>query len=246
MTSTNPNAKMLGKSVVIVSGGMDSVTAVYWARFRAGDHSPLMLSFDYGQRHVKELECAVIIARDLGLEHHIINLMDVGNLIRTSALTDPKAEVPEGHYAQDTMKQTVVPNRNMMMLSIAAAVAVARGYQYVITGVHAGDHPVYPDCRPGFIQEMNYAIEAGNHGFLVADFQVEAPFIHSTKEDIARLGDQLGVPWDQTWSCYKGGKIHCGRCSTCVERLEAFHLAGSLDPTEYEDDEYWKEVVNAN
>jgi 7-cyano-7-deazaguanine synthase len=152
--------------------------------------------------------------------------------------------VPDGHYAEDTMKATVVPNRNMMMLSIAGAVAIAEEAEFVATGTHAGDHFIYPDCRPEFIAAASAALLVGNTGFSSPGFRgIVAPFIHSTKADICATGDVLGVPWDATWSCYKGGAIHCGRCGTCVERAEAFDLAGVDDPTEYEDATFWRQAV---
>jgi 7-cyano-7-deazaguanine synthase len=231
-----------GNSVVILSGGMDSATALWFTRnYLHG--SPVALSFDYGQRHAKELACAAVLAQRLHIEFHIINLREVGMLIPDSALTNPSGRVPEGHYAEESMKQTVVPNRNAMMLNIAVAVAVARHARYVVTGVHAGDHAVYPDCRPEFIEQATKLARIANEGFIHPDFEIYAPFMHATKADIVRLGEDLLVPWQNTWTCYKGKALHCGRCSTCVERLEAFDDAGVTDRVKYEDTEYWKEVV---
>jgi len=228
-------------AVVITSGGMDSTTAVYWAQHYFQDIEAM--SFDYGQRHVKELACAAEIAEDLGIMHHIVDLKSIGDLIATSALTNLLVDVPEGHYAEDTMKITVVPNRNAMMINIAAARAVAIQATSVVIGVHAGDHAVYPDCREKFINAQEATLHIAMEKFIHPEFQLAAPFLHMTKANIASLGDELGVPWHKTWTCYKGGEIHCGRCSTCVERLEAFHIAGVAESTEYEDRNYWRQAV---
>ena len=235
------SGQMRGQAVVVTSGGLDSTTAVYWA-LRYFEKEPLLLSFDYGQKHVVELAHAINIADDLGLDHDVMDVSDFGKLV-SSALTRSATEVPEGHYANETMKATVVPNRNMVMASMAIGYAISTESHAVVMGMHAGDHPVYPDCRPEFIEGMNAIVQIANQGFLVENFNVLAPFINMTKADIVRLGDELSVPFEDTWSCYKGGMVHCGRCSTCVERIEAFHIAGVDDPTVYVDTEYWKTVV---
>jgi 7-cyano-7-deazaguanine synthase len=220
-------------AVLIASGGMDSTVTAYELRARGSDVS--LLSFDYGQRHRTELEHLGKIAERLGVPHQSVDLTDVGRLLGGSALTDASVEVPDGHYSDQSMRSTVVPNRNMIMLSIAAGVAVSRGAGIVAFGAHAGDHPIYPDCRPTFFEQLGKAVQAGNEGFLADGFRLEAPFLHLTKADIARRGHELGVPFELTWSCYKGGSVHCGTCGTCVERREAFTLAGVADPTEYAD-----------
>lgn len=226
------------KTVAIVSGGMDSVTLAH--HLAAMGHDLRLLSVDYGQRHKKELAFAAECADRLDVRHDIIDVSSITRLIATSSLTGD-TPVPEGHYAEDTMRATVVPNRNMMMLSIATAVAVADEAQFVATGVHGGDHFIYADCRPEFIAATNAATIVGNVG---TGFRgVLAPFVHHDKAWIASEGDRLGVPWDRTWSCYNGGDVHCGRCGTCVERLEAFHLAGVNDPTVYADVDYWRTVT---
>jgi 7-cyano-7-deazaguanine synthase len=229
-------------AVVVTSGGMDSTTAVYWARHFFGDIE--CMSFDYGQRHKKELEYAAETAKRLGVKHNIVDLTGITDLIASSALTNPDIDVPEGHYAEDNMKITVVPNRNAMMLNIASARAVSIGAEAVVLGVHAGDHAVYPDCREQFIILQEETLRIANEGFMHPEFQLCAPFVNLTKAEIASIGDELGVPWHMTWTCYKGGDIHCGRCSTCVERLEAFHIASVADQTEYEDRNYWRTVVD--
>lgn len=234
---------MTTKVVALCSGGMDSVTLAYMLA-QSTDELHL-LSFDYGQRHSKELKYSRQCADDLGAKHHLIDLTSLGVLLKGSALSDPEVEVPEGHYAAPTMALTVVPNRNSIMLSIAVGVAVAERANYVAAGMHAGDHPVYPDCRPTFVNHFNQTMQLANEGFTVPAFTVEAPFVNMSKADIVRVGHSLDrkVDYRATWSCYKGGDIHCGRCSTCVERREAFDIAGYPDPTEYADADFWRTVT---
>jgi 7-cyano-7-deazaguanine synthase len=217
--------------VATVSGGLDSVSL---AHELAGEgHDLICLSVDYGQRHVKEIGFAQACAKRLGAEHHVVDLRSVGALLAGSALTDRTVEVPEGHYTDTSMAATVVPNRNAVMGSIAVGVAVARGAAAVATAVHAGDHPVYPDCRPAFIEALEQEARIGNEGFIDPGFRILAPFLDVDKTEIVRRGAAAGVPFEQTWSCYVGGEVHCGRCGTCVERREAFELAGIADPTTY-------------
>lgn len=219
-------------AVLIVSGGMDSVTLAY--RYHQLGYSLVLLSFNYGQRHRKELEYARRCAERLGGVHHVVDLSSITALLPGSSLTDNAVSVPEGHYAAESMKTTVVPNRNAIMLSIAWAHAVAIGAEVVAFGAHGGDHFIYPDCRPEFFNLLGRAFVSGNSGFGSPTLQLEAPFLQGSKADIAFLGKVLNVPFKDTWSCYKGGDIHCGKCGTCVERKEAFILAGVVDPTEYE------------
>jgi 7-cyano-7-deazaguanine synthase len=217
--------------VATVSGGLDSVTL---AHVLSGEgHDLVCLSFDYGQRHARELDSAQACADRLDAEHHVVDLRSVGALLTGSALTDGSVEVPEGHYTDASMAATVVPNRNAIMLSVAVGVAVACGAGVVATAVHAGDHPIYPDCRPAFIDAIDAEARIANEGFLVDGFAVQAPFMHLDKAEIVRRGAAAGVPFEATWSCYAGGEVHCGRCGTCVERREAFELAGVADPTTY-------------
>lgn len=230
----------MSRTIGIVSGGMDSVTLAH--HLANLGHDLHLLSVDYGQRHRKELDFARRCADRLGARHSVADLSSITRLIASSSLTSD-LDVPDGHYAEQTMRATVVPNRNMMMLSIACSVAVSEGAQYVATGVHGGDHFIYPDCRPEFVAAVNAACLVGNVTF-GDDFRgVLAPFVHHDKSWIARRGEELGVPWVETWSCYKGGERHCGRCGTCVERAEAFHLAGVHDPTDYGDREFWRAKV---
>jgi 7-cyano-7-deazaguanine synthase len=223
------------KAVVVLSGGMDSATALYQAIKDGFD--VYTISFDYGQRHKKELSYAKQLSRTAGaIEHHIVDLTSITNLISNSSLTNEEIEVPEGHYAAENMKLTVVPNRNMIMYAVALGYAVNIKAKTMYVGVHSGDHAIYPDCRPEFIELLDKIAKVANEGFIDKDFQVKAPFVHITKTDIAKLGSQLGVPYELTWSCYKGGEKHCGKCGTDVERKEAFRLAQVPDPTEYEDE----------
>ena len=157
----------------------------------------------------------------------------MGALLTGSALTDAGVDVPEGHYTDASMAATVVPNRNAIMLSIAVGVAVSRGAGAVATAVHAGDHAIYPDCRPAFIEAIEREARIANEGFIADGFQVQAPFLLLRKDEIVRRGAALGVPFEETWSCYLGEDLHCGRCGTCVERREAFELAAVPDPTRY-------------
>jgi len=217
--------------VVLASGGLDSTTLAYHLRDMGA--KTRLLSFDYGQRHARELECARQVADGLGIPHDVADLRSVGGLLRGSALTDPRVLVPDGHYAAESMRATVVPNRNAVMLDIAVAVAIANGCDAVAFGAHGGDHAVYPDCRPEFVAAFTASAMLANQGFLPDGFQVVAPFLDCHKAEIVRLGSRLGVPFAATWSCYKGGTVHCGTCGTCTERREAFQLAGITDPTPY-------------
>lgn len=227
------------KGVVLLSGGMDSTTAFYVAMQELDDL--WALSFDYGQRHSTELNYAQRMARRHGVDHQVISLRDVTRFLKGSALTDD-IDVPHGHYAEDNMRTTVVPNRNSMMLNIAAAIAVGQDAQSVWAAMHAGDHPVYPDCRPEFVTALNKTLKLATE----TNVFVSTPFIHIMKDEIVSIGAELGVPYEETWSCYEGGNVHCGRCGTCVERAEAFHIAGVEDPTLYEDAEFWKEATGVS
>ena len=206
---------------------MDSVTALYHA---AAEHEVTdALSFDYGSKHNhRELPFAQYHARKLGARHTVIPLTFIGQHF-TSDLLQSGGDIPDGHYEAASMKRTVVPFRNGIMLSIAAGFAESRGADALVIAAHAGDHAIYPDCRESFMESMSDAIRLGTY----AAVQVLRPFIALTKTQIAARGAALGVDFAQTWSCYKGGDIHCGTCGTCVERREAFHLAGLPDPTGY-------------
>lgn len=215
-------------TIAVVSGGMDSVTLAHDLAHQG--HALRVLSFDYGQRHRRELAAARSCARALGVRHDTIDLTGVGAHLTGSALTDA-IPVPDGHYAEEAMRATVVPNRNAIMLAVAFGVAVASGADAVATAVHGGDHFIYPDCRPGFVAAFQTMQDAATDGF--GSPRLLAPYLSLAKSDIARRGFTLGVPFADTWSCYKGGAVHCGACGTCVERREAFFLAGVPDPTPY-------------
>jgi len=220
-------------AIAIVSGGLDSVTLAYL--LHSEGYTLHLLSFDYGQRHKKELAYAERCAKRLDATFDIIDLSGLTRFLKGSALTDT-IPVPDGHYAAPTMAITVVPNRNAMMLSVAYAVAVAEKAQVVALGVHAGDHFIYPDCRPEFITAYDSMQRLATEGFSDPALHLEAPFMHLGKQQIVQLGSNLQVPYADTWSCYKGGDYHCGTCGTCCERKEAFALAGIADPTTYADE----------
>lgn len=217
--------------LAIVSGGMDSATLAY--ETAAAGHALRIVSFDYGQRHRKELDAAEAIAVTLGAPWARIDLTSLTRHLPGSALTDPDVDVPHGHYAEQSMRATVVPNRNAMMLAAAFAIASAYHDDTVATAVHAGDHFVYPDCRPEFLEAFIAMESRALDGFHTP--ALSAPYAHLSKADIVTRGARFGVPFEATWSCYEGGAIHCGRCGTCVERIEAFTLAGVSDPTTYAD-----------
>ena len=229
------------KCITIVSGGMDSVTLAYLMKSRG--YAQRLLSFDYGQRHVKELECAQKIAALLDVPIQVVDLRSCVTLLHGSSQTDASVPVPYGHYAEENMRLTVVPNRNAIMLSIAYGAAVADSAAVLAYGAHAGDHTVYPDCRPEFVDALDAALHLGNAGFGDPTLCITAPFANATKADILAVGLKLGVPYEHTWTCYEGGDVACGRCATCVERLEAFYRNAVEDPLPYIDREYWKSVV---
>lgn len=227
-------------TVVLLSGGLDSTALATQAVRDHGADTVDALTVHYGQRHTRELAAATAVAEHLGIRHDIIDLSVLGRHL-ASALTPAShtGEVPHGHYAEPNMAATVVPNRNAILLMVATGVAAARSHTTVATAVHAGDHPVYPDCRPEFVAAANAAAHAGTGGQVT----VTAPFVAMNKSDIVLLGASIDAPLHLSWSCYEGGQDHCGRCGTCVERAEAFHLAQVSDPTTYTDPHYWAERV---
>lgn len=215
------------KVVVLCSGGMDSVTALHWAR---AEHDVVAaMSFDYGAKHNhREIPFAAEHAALVGVRHEVVTLDFVERLF-ASDLLKGGGEIPEGHYEAANMKQTVVPFRNAIMLSIACGFAESVGAEGLVIAAHGGDHAIYPDCREDFMRAMGDAMRLGTY----AGVKLLRPFIAMSKGEIAAVGGKLGVDFARTWSCYKGGAIHCGKCGTCVERREAFALAGMTDPTEY-------------
>lgn len=224
------------KAIVLLSGGLDSSTAAYLAA--SAGYELHCLSFFYGQRHKKELDAARAIARSLGAEWDIIDISSVGNLLKGSALTDMSIAVPHGQYDDESMKITVVPNRNAIMLAIAFGIAGAEGAWTVWAAMHAGDHAIYPDCRLEFVDAFQ-TMEDRSLSF-PTNIVLRTPFIFQSKSQIVTLGAALDVPYDLTWSCYSGRDRSCGRCGTCVERLEAFAKSGIEDPLDYEDRDFWK------
>lgn len=213
-------------SVIILSGGMDSVTLLHDKK----ESIALAVTFDYGSNHNKrEAECAKYHCDQLGIEHIIIPLEFIHQYFKSSLLEGAEA-IPEGHYAAENMKSTVVPFRNGIMLSIACGIAESRGLKKVLIANHAGDHAIYPDCRATFIDSMSEAMAYGTY----ENIRIYAPYTGITKSQIAMIGKELGLDYTKTYSCYKGGEKHCGKCGTCVERKEALADAGIEDLTEYE------------
>lgn len=219
---------MTKDSIIVLSGGMDSTTLLYEYK----DRIALAVSFDYGANHnARELACASESCRRLNIEHIIIPLEFMGKYFDSSLLSGAEA-IPEGHYEDENMKSTVVPFRNGIMLSVACGLAESRHLKKVMIANHGGDHAIYPDCRDSFIHAMSEAMKNGTYDGI----EIFAPYTNITKTDIARRGATFGVDYSLTYSCYKGGEQHCGKCGTCVERREAFHDAGIPDPTEYSEE----------
>lgn len=213
-------------SVIVVSGGMDSITLLYEKK----DEIALGISFDYGSNHNhNELPLAAMHCQRLGIAHVVIPLGFMHQYFKSSLL-ESGANIPDGSYDEDNMRSTVVPFRNGVMLAVAAGIAESNGLTKVLIANHGGDHTIYPDCRPEFIAAMDAAVKAGTF----ANVHVVAPYTNISKADIARRGNSLGIDYAETWSCYKGGDVHCGTCGTCVERKEALREAGIEDNTKYE------------
>jgi len=232
LTSQNVSGKdkndiKMKDSLIVVSGGMDSITLLYDMKERIA----VGVSFNYGSNHnEREIAFAKMHCERLGIRHIVIDLDFMSRYFKSSLLEGADA-IPEGHYADENMKSTVVPFRNGIMLAIAAGLAESEGLKYLMIANHSGDHTIYPDCRPEFISAMSDATRFGTY----PGIEILAPYTNITKTAIARRGKQLGVNYAETWSCYKGGEKHCGKCGTCVERKEALHDAGIDDPTEYEE-----------
>ena len=213
--------------ILILSGGMDSVTLLYDYQERIA----LAISFDYGSNHnAREIPFARMHCERLGIPHHVIPLDFMSTYFRSSLLSGAD-DIPEGHYADENMKSTVVPFRNGIMLAIATGMAETNDLSYVMMANHGGDHTIYPDCRPEFVEAFDAAAHAGTYNGV----HLLSPYCHMTKSQIAARGHELGINYAETWSCYKGGDKHCGRCGTCIERKEALAEAGIPDPTEYLD-----------
>lgn len=210
------------KAILIYSGGLDSTTLLYEYK----DSIALAVSFDYGSKHnARELSLAALNCKKLGIKHMVIPLGFIGEYFRSDLLMSG-GEIPEGSYADENMKSTVVPFRNGIMLAVAAGLAESYELDAIMLANHSGDHAIYPDCRPQFIDAMAAAVEAGTYNGV----KVVSPYCNITKREIALRGRELGVDYSLTYSCYKGGEKHCGKCGTCVERKEALE---GFDPTEY-------------
>jgi len=228
------------KTVLVYSGGLDSTVLLYHLLDTGATVSTL--SVDYGQRHSKELIQAEVITKALGVEHRTVDLRSITALFGNSSLTDTDLTIPHGHYGEDNMKSTVVPNRNMILLSLATAWAASLKADSVSYAAHSGDHAVYPDCREAFASALDKAIR-------LADWQeiyLNRPFVDYSKADVVKRGAELHVPFEKTWSCYEGNDTHCGQCGTCIERREAFYLAGIEDPTPYHETAPRLEAMVAN
>jgi 7-cyano-7-deazaguanine synthase len=228
------------KAILIHSGGLDSTVLLY--QLLKQGHTVKALSVHYGQKHSKELEYAKSICKELQVEHQTADLQNLSFLFASSSLVNPQRAISEKPYDEASLKTTVVPNRNMIFLALATAWAISNQFNTVAYGAHASDGAVYPDCREVFTKALQEAI-------YLADWhsvQLHSPFVQLDKSDIVRLGAQLNVPFANTWSCYKGETIHCGRCGTCIQRRLAFHSAAIDDPTEYAPDSYTIESLLAS
>ncbi|WP_028294811.1 7-cyano-7-deazaguanine synthase QueC [Oceanobacter kriegii] len=219
---------MSEKAVVIYSGGMDSFTILHRAYKEGYELYPL--TFDYGQKHSKEIRFAASVCEELGLSHRVIDITAINQLLQSSSLTSAQ-DIPEGHYADDNMKSTVVPNRNMILLSLAIGYAVDIGANKVFYGAHSGDHAIYPDCRPEFVHAMNDVAKIANY----EPVEIVTPYLNSDKIGILKDGLAMGLDYGKTWTCYNGREKACGKCGSCVERLEAFELNQAADPLAYEE-----------
>ena len=221
---------MTTRTVVIFSGGLDSTTLLY--HLKVTGHDVAALAINYGQRHSRELLCAKKICQTIGVELTMLDLSGLAQIFGSNSLSNSSVAVPEGEYEENSMQQTTVPNRNMILLSIATGWAISNDYQAVAFGAHSGEYTPYPYCRPEFAAAMNDAAQ-------LCDWEpvrILAPFVMWTKSDIVRRGAELAVPFQLTWSCYVGGEKHCGRCGTCLDRKTAFEKSGIGDPTDYETD----------
>ena len=205
-------------TLLILSGGMDSTTLLHEYK----NSIALAVHFNYGaKQNMRESRCAEAQCRIAGVEYIELDLAFMGKYF-SSSLFDGDDAVPEGSYENTNMASTVVPFRNGIMLSVAAGLAESRGLKKVMMANHGGDHAVYPDCRPEFVEAMNSAIQTGTY----ARITLVAPYTGITKTEIAKRGKLLGVDYSLTYSCYKGGETHCGKCATCIERRQALDAAG--------------------
>lgn len=214
-------------ALIVYSGGLDSTVLLHLLNSQGKADGALLV--DYGQRHIKELECAKFNCNKLKIPFEVADLKSLSNIFGNNSLTDTTQEIPLGNYAEDNMKSTVVPNRNMIMIAVATARAISLGTNEVAYAAHSGDHAIYPDCRNEFADALDTVLSLCHY----EPIKLLRPFVDMDKSSIVKLGAELGVDFSQTWSCYKGGEVHCGECATCLERKEAFKLAGVADPTKY-------------
>ena len=215
------------KAVVIYSGGMDSFTVLHLAKQQGFDvHA---LSFDYGQRHNKELEVAASVCQQENIPHKVVDITAINQLLQGSSLTSKDIDIPTGDYADANMKSTVVPNRNMILLSLAIGYAVSLKADKVFYGAHSGDHDIYPDCRPEFVDAINGVSALANY----EPIEIVSPFLHDSKLTILKTGLEMGLDYANTWTCYQGLEKACGKCGSCIERLSAFAAMGLTDPIAY-------------
>lgn len=215
-------------ALLVYSGGLDSTVMLY--KYAAESRADAAVGINYGQRHIKELEMARWNCSKLNIPFFDVDLSSISGIFGDSSLMSKSSSMPEGSYNETGMKATVVPNRNMIMIAVAAARAISLGCDSVAYAAHGGDHAIYPDCRPDFVKALAEVLKICDY----SPIRLEAPFLNFSKADIVLEGARLGVDFSKTWSCYKGGDIHCGKCGTCVERRQAFASAGVCDPTEYE------------
>ncbi len=229
------------KIVQIISGGMDSVTLLY--HLKNEGHEVSTLSFNYGQKHNKELGYVAYHTNKLNVHHKIVDLTAITDLLsKDSVLINKDIKVPTGHYENPIMKSTIVPNRNMMMLSVAGCWALSLKYDTLAFGAHFGDNAIYPDCRESFIKSMEKSFELCDWHKL----KLITPFKNMLKEDIAKIGGKLNLDYSKTWTCYRGEEIQCGECATCIERREALYNANITDITEYSTKYTLEELVEKN
>lgn len=218
------------KAIIIYSGGMDSFTLINDVHLQHYELELYALTFDYGQRHEKEIGYAKKVCKELNINHKIIDITSINELLQGSSLTTSEIEIPHGHYAADNMNITVVPNRNMILLSLAMGYAISIGVKNVFYGAHCGDHQIYLDCRPVFVEKMNEIAKIIDRN----PIEIIVPYLDFNKTDILRRGLEINLDYSNTWTCYEGKEKSCGKCGACIERLEAFRNNNVKDPLEYQ------------
>jgi|TARA_B110000438_G_scaffold303165_1_gene363478 7-cyano-7-deazaguanine synthase len=212
--------------ILVYSGGLDSFTLLNQAMDMGHDVSTI--SFDYGQKHKKELDCVKRFCLEKAIDHKIIDISSIKEIFSGSSLTDD-LDIPKGHYEDESMQSTVVPNRNMILISLALGFAVTKEATEVWFGAHSGDHAIYPDCRPEFVEKMDAVAKIANY----SPIAVKAPYISKSKSEILEIGLSLNLDYSFTWTCYEGKELACGSCGACHERLESFSDHNVTDPIQY-------------